>query len=286
MVDLLLESPPADAGHSSVDEHLLAEATQTVAQRRLALIVEYQGTRYCGFQLQDGQPTIQGELETALHRLTGQAVRIRAASRTDSGAHAKAQVVDFLTGGPLSHDVILRGLNHHLPPDIKVRSIYDTDQEFHSRKAAIARRYRYTFLNSPTPSPLMREFSHWVRNPLDLPAMNEAASALIGVHDFAPFAAALPAGRTTIRKVRRWELWREQDLVLMEAEANGFLPHQIRRTGAVLLAVGLGRLEPRVLQDIISGAIQVPAWCAVLPAKGLCLMSVEYDDFPPENNET
>ena len=286
MVDLLVELPPTSANRPSVNDDRLDKGRGPVAERRLALVVEYQGTHYHGFQLQDGHPTIQGELEQALHRLTEQPVRIRGASRTDSGAHARAQVIDFVTSAPLATDVFLRGLNYYLPPDIKVRGSYDTGPDFHSRKSASGRRYRYTFLNSPTPSPMMREFSHWVRDPLDLSAMNEAACGLVGVHDFAPLAGALPPGRNTIREVRRWELWRDGELVFMEAEANGFLPHQIRRAGAVLLEVGLKRLEPNALQGILSGETQVPAWCAVLPAKGLCLMSVEYNDFPPESKGT
>ena len=283
MVDLLLEPSAASAGRARLEAYPTTEEVSAIKLRRLALVVEYQGTNYCGFQLQVGYPTIQGELEQALKRLTGRFIRIRGASRTDSGAHARAQVIDFLTDVPLSSEVFLRGLNFYLPPDIKVQEIYETDQNFHSRKSAISRRYRYTFLNSPTPSPLVREFSHWVRDPLDVSAMNEAARALHGVHDFSQLAGPLPTDRNSIRHVLRWELWGDGDLVFMDTEANGFLTHQIRRTGAILLAVGLGRLEPQALQSILVGEESVPAWCAVLPAKGLCLTSVEYNDFPPEN---
>ena len=286
MVDLLLQPPPQLANQPSIDDRRSVAQRRLVEERRLALVVEYQGTNYHGFQLQDDQPTIQGQLEQALHRLTGQSVRIRGASRTDSGAHAKAQVVDFLTPALLSKDVFMRGLNFYLPPDIKVRASYDIDLDFHSRNSASSRTYRYTLLNNPAPSPLMREFSHWVRDSLDVPIMNEAATALHGVHDFAPLAGALPPSRSAVREVKRWELWREGDLVLMEATANGFLPHQIRRAGAVLLAVGLGRLAPRVLQDILACDTTIPAWCAALPAKGLCLISVDYNDFPPESKGT
>ena len=286
MVDLLLDSRPALADQPSLEDSQLSEGRRSIQQRRLALVVEYQGTNYHGFQLQHNHPTIQGELEQALYRLTGEEVRIRGASRTDSGAHARGQVIDFLTTASLSAEVFLRGLNYYLPPDIKVRGSYDADHDFHARKSALSRRYRYTFLNSPTPSPLMREFFQWVRDPLDVPLMNEAACALQGLHDFAPLAGALADGRTTVRDVLRWELWRDGDLVFMEAEANGFLPYQIRRTGSVLQEIGLGRLEPQALKSILANEIGVPAWCAVLPAKGLCLMSVEYNDFPPESKGT
>lgn len=283
MVDLLLESPPTSPNLQLPVDALPASVQHDVRQRRLALVVEYQGTRYHGFQLQRDHPTIQGELEQALYSLTGQVTRIRGASRTDSGAHARAQVVDFDTVSSLPPEVFLLGLNSYLPPDIKVRGSYETSHDFHSRKSAHTRKYRYTLWNSRTPSPLMREFSHWVRDPLNVASMNEAACALKGLHDFAPLSGVLPPGRSTVRNVRRWELWREGEFVFMEAEADGFLPHQIRRAGGVLVEVGLGRLEPSVVQSILSGQSAIPAGCAVLPAKGLCLMSIEYDDFPPES---
>ena len=206
MVDLLLQPPPQFANQPCIHDRRSVAQRRSVEERRLALVVEYQGTNYHGFQLQDDQPTIQGELEQALHRLTGQPVRVRGASRTDSGAHAKAQVVDFLTPALLSKDVFMRGLNFYLPPDIKVRASYDIDLDFHSRNSASSRTYRYTFLNNPAPSPLMREFSHWVRDTLDLPTMNEAATALHGVHDFAPLAGALPPGRYVVRGRCCWRL--------------------------------------------------------------------------------
>ena len=286
MVDLLSEPPSTSLSQRLPVEHSLATVQHDVGQRRLALVIEYQGTHYHGFQLQRDHPTIQGEMEQALYSLTGQVTRIRGASRTDSGAHARAQVVDFPTVSSLSSEVFLRGLNSYLPPDIKVRGSYEIGQDFHSRKSALTRKYRYTLWNSPTPSPLMREFSHWVRDTLNVASMNEAACFLEGLHDFAPLSGVLPPGRSTIRNVRRWELWREGEFVFMEAEADGFLPHQIRRAGGVLVEVGLGRLEPNVVQSILSGQSAVPAWCAMLPAKGLCLMSIEYDDFPPESEGT
>ena len=122
----------------------------------------------------------------------------------------------------------------------------------------------------------MREFAHWVRDPLDVASMNQAALALRGTHDFAPLAAPVPPDRGTMRHVTRWEFWRDGEQVLMEAQGNGFLPHQVRKTGSVLLEVGLGRLDPHVLQRILAGDMEVPDWCAHLPARGLCLMAVEY----------
>jgi tRNA pseudouridine38-40 synthase len=242
--------------------------------RRIALLLEYDGTRYQGFQLQASAPTIQGELERAIQALTG--VRVKAASRTDSGAHARGQVVAFTTSSGYPPQVFLRALNHYLPPDIKVRGAWEAAPGFDPRRQARSRVYRYTILNSETPSPLVMPFAHWVREPLDVEAMARAASLLLGTHDFAPFAGKVPGRRSTVRRVYRWDVWREGELVIMEAEANAFLPHQVRRTAGALVAVGLGRMTLEEFGAILEGRRELKG--TALPARGLCLMRVKYDD--------
>ena len=253
-----------------------------VGLRRLALVVEYQGTRYSGFQLQVHHPTVQGELERALRNLTGESIRVRGASRTDAGAHAKGQVIDFLASASFTTETFLRGMNSYLPVDIKVRGSSEASLDFHSRKDATSRVYRYTVLAGQSPSPILREFSHWIRPPLDVISMVQAAGSLVGTHDFSALAAPLVSGRSGVRRVDRWDVWSDGELVLMEVEASSFLPHQVRKTSSVLLEIGLGRLEPMALQHIINGNMDVPSRCAYLPAKGLCLMAVKYKDFPSE----
>ena len=248
----------------------------------MALVVEYQGTRYSGFQLQAHHPTIQGELEQALLKLTGEPTRVRGASRTDAGAHARGQVVDFLTSATFTTDTFLRGLNSYLPPDIKVRASHEVGLDFNARKDAASRVYRYTLLSSASPSPLLREFSHWVRDPLDVDVMVQAAGALVGTHDFSVLAAPLLPGRGGVRTVYCWDVWRREESVFLEVGADGFLPHQVRRTSSVILETGLGRLEPGAVKGILEGSTEVPNGCPYLPAKGLCLMAVNYKNFPPE----
>lgn len=247
--------------------------------RRLALLVEYEGTRYAGFQAQAGQPTIQGELEQSLARLTGQRVRVRGASRTDAGAHAVGQMVDFLTDSHLPLSAFPRGLNFYLPADIKVQAAHEMAEEFHSRRAASGRTYRYLILNRPGPSPLLRRTHHWVKEPLDTGPMRRAAQWLVGAHDFRPLAAGLPTERSAVRDVRRWSVWRLDEVVVVECEANGFLPHQIRRANGLLIEVGKGRWPEAIVREVLAGATPRGFQWPSAPACGLCLMAVSYPKF-------
>ena len=224
-------------------------------------------------------PSIQREVERAIKDLTGEPTRVRAASRTDSGAHAKGQVVDFLTKAPYIADTFVKGLNWYLPRDIRVRGARDASLDFHSRKDAVSRIYRYTLLNSRWPSALLRGFSHWVSAPLDVARMGEAASYLPGLHDFSALTVSPSPRVRTVRRVDRWDVWKEGELVLFEAQASGFLLHQIRRTNALLIEIGLGRLPTEVLKGVIDGTIKLKK-CPSVPAKGLCLMTVNYQNDP------
>ncbi len=246
----------------------------------MALILEYEGANYKGFQLQARGPTIQGEVERALTHLTGEQNRIRGASRTDSGAHARGQVVDFLTNAPYTTDTFASALNYYLPSQVKVVGAYEVSPEFNSRKDALSRVYRYTIFNSRYPSPLLRNYVYWVRKPLDVEAMAQGADYLVGSHDFSIFALKMMARRSGVRHVARWDVWSESPMVIIEAEAGGFLPHQVRKCNGLLVDIGLGKSHPQRVAEVLGepkdGAKDVP----LLPAKGLCLIKVNYRDFP------
>ncbi|MBM3942838.1 MAG: tRNA pseudouridine(38-40) synthase TruA [SAR202 cluster bacterium] len=252
---------------------------QAPGARRVALIVEYDGTNYMGFQRQAAQPTVQAELENSIWRLTGEDIRVRGASRTDSGAHATGQVVDFLTATPLPLDRIIGGLNFHLPADIKVQSIYQVAEEFHSRRNASSRTYVYRILNRPWPSPLLQRTHHRVRDSLDEECMRRAAAALVGVKDYRPFAVGIPPGRSTVRQVARWEVSRVGEAITIESEANGFLPHQIRRATGLLIEVGKGKLPESIIEEVLAGRAPPELQWPSTPACGLCLVKVKYPNF-------
>ena len=252
--------------------------------RRIALVVEYEGTNYAGFQLQAADPTIQGEIEKALFRLTGEHIRIRGASRTDSGAHALGQVVDLSTQALYPAETFVNALNYYLPVDIRVVEGRDVQYEFDARRDAQSRVYRYLIWNRGHPPALYRKHCHWIREPLAVQGMNEAAQYLVGVHDFRAFAPGHPADRSAVRQVHRWDVTAGQeirDTIAIACEANGFMQHQIRRTNAVLVEVGKGNLPADCMAGILGDSgnnlcAEALDSIATLPARGLCLVEVKY----------
>jgi tRNA pseudouridine38-40 synthase len=244
---------------------------------RVVLVLEYQGTSYCGFQFQDNAPTIQEKLEGAIFKLTGEALRVIASSRTDSGVHAAGQVVSFRTGSRMDNRDYIEGLNYYLPPDIAVRESYKINNAFSVQLDAISREYRYRILNSRTRSPLSREFSYQVHNNLDIETMNEACGLLEGEHDLASFVTQFSKSviKSTVRKVYRVKVFREGEMVVLEMVAKSFLPHQVRNTAGTLIRVGLKKLDIADFKNIMEA--KKPGLAGpTAPACGLCLMKVNY----------
>lgn len=243
---------------------------------KMVLVVEYNGSRYCGFQLQAEPPTIQGEIERALKRLTGDGIRILAASRTDSGVHARRQVVSFRTKSQLTPETFVNGLNYYLPRDIAVKEAYKTGNSFNVRSHAISREYEYYILNSPARSPVWDGFCHLVTGELDIEAMNRACQALIGEHDLASFASNLGVEiKYTRRKVYHAGVTRDGELVIFSITANSFLPHQVRNTVGALIRVGLSRMTPEEFYSIME-ARKIGLAGPAAPACGLYLTKVNY----------
>lgn len=247
----------------------------------LALTIEYDGTRYNGFQYQPMLPTIQSELELAVAKITGQNTRIRGASRTDSQVHAQGQVVAFRTSIRHTETTWIKALNYHLPWDIKVKGARRVPMSFDARRDALCRVYRYSILNTETSSPLLYNQCAWERTPLNCEAMADASRCLIGTHDFSLLSGQLPEHIPTIRNVKRWDVWRDGNLIQIEAEANAFLPYQIRKTNAILVEIGKGSANRSLLESLVNGKKINDVKTGTLPAKGLCLLRVEY----PEQDE-
>ncbi|PKB79317.1 MAG: tRNA pseudouridine(38-40) synthase TruA [SAR202 cluster bacterium Io17-Chloro-G9] len=232
-----------------------------------------------GFQLQPNHPTIQGEIEHSLYKFTSEKIRIRGASRTDSGAHAQGQVVDFLSHSANQVALYPAGLNFYLPRDIRVQAAYQMVPSFHSRKDASSRIYRYHILNRRWPSPLGRHTNFWVRGLLDAEGMAAAAKNLVGEHDFRRLSPGFAADHSAVRTVYRWEVWRDDDKVIIECEANGFLRHLIRRANALLIEVGKGKWPKEIVTDVLKGECTGKIEWTSAPARGLCLMKVTYPNF-------
>ena len=244
--------------------------------RRLAMLLEYDGRAFHGFQAQRNARSVQGALEDAICRLTGECVRVRGAGRTDAGVHALGQVAAFDTQSSHAPDVFRQALNHHLPDVVAVRDVQEVAPEFDPRRQAVSREYRYRILSSAAQSPLLRGLVHHVRQLLDVEAMNAAASLLEGERDFAPFAASVPEGHAGTRRiVFRCGVSRMGELVVLDVEANGFLRQQVRRTAGALLEVGLGRLDVDGFRTLAECG-RLGAAEHTLPAAGLTLMRVNY----------
>ncbi|MBI5029921.1 MAG: tRNA pseudouridine(38-40) synthase TruA [Chloroflexi bacterium] len=242
---------------------------------RLLAIVEYDGTDFAGFQLQRNQRTVQGELERALHKITGDAKRIRVmgAGRTDAGVHASGQGAHFDSAWEKPLEILHRALNAVLPNDISIRSLTQVAPDFSARYNATSRTYRYTILNHVIRSPLNERYALLVSEPLDVDAMNAAARCLIGEKDFGAFGTP-PRGDNTVRRVYRAQVERHGDQVLIEIEANAFLYRMVRRIVGTLLQVGKGTLSIAEFSQVLERKIRAGE---AVPPQGLCLTQVKYE---------
>lgn len=246
-------------------------------------VVQYVGTDYFGFQRQAaGRPTVQGALEDAIAVLTGERVTVTGAGRTDAGVHAHGQVIHFRTASAIPVDRWPAALNSRLPRDIAVVAAEKAPDTFHARFHARSKVYRYTLWNSPVPSPFWRPFSWWVRHPLDVAAMAEAAALLVGRHDFAAFAAAGSSARTTVRTVFSLRVEEGAEpvggpgrLVHVWVEGDGFLYRMVRNVVGSLVEVGAGRRPPRWVEQVLRGRRRERA-APTAPPEGLTLWLVRY----------
>ena len=245
---------------------------------KYALIVEYDGTRYSGFQVQKNARTVQEEIETAIRRFTGETVRIKAAGRTDAGVHATGQVIVFDSVASHPDDIVVRALNSHLPDDIAVREAQRVADTFDPRRCATARTYVYTIDCGATRSPVRRWTTYHLGRTLDVGRMTEAAEALKGIHDFVRFSGSLERpDSSTVREIFAIEVKGDAETVRIEVTGNAFLPHQVRRMAGALVDVGLGKLTSEDVRRILEGPV-AGVVARALPPQGLCLVSVRYGD--------
>ncbi len=254
---------------------------------KIALLVEYDGTSYHGFQRQapEREPTVQGALEAAVARISQQRVAVIGAGRTDSGVHASGQVVHFRVESRLKPGDWLRALNAVLPADVAVRRVAQVADDFHARYSALSRSYRYTVLNDRWPSPLRERYMYRVSEPLDVAALDEACAPLIGEHDFRAFGRSprdsQSGGRHSCVRLMLAAGCRSDagsGLIYFDFTANGFLTGMVRRLVGTLLLVGRRQLDVAGFAQILASGDEAHPGAAV-PACGLCLTEVKY---PPE----
>lgn len=250
---------------------------------RLAAGLEYEGSRYAGWQTQGHARGIQSEVETALSRVANHPVMTVCAGRTDAGVHALGQVIHFDSDADRPDSAWLLGGNSHLPSDISLRWVCRVPDAFHARHSARSRRYRYVILNSRGRSGLYAQRAGWCTWPLDAARMHEAAQSLAGEHDFSAFRAAECQSRTPRRQVREILVTRQGEWVSVEVEANAFLHHMVRNIVGVLTAIGCGDRPVDWARTVLEGRDRRLGGVTA-EARGLYLLRVGYDaayDLPP-----
>ncbi len=245
--------------------------------RHIRLVVEYDGTGLHGWQRQANDPTVQQHLEEALARLLQHDVQVIGASRTDAGVHARGQVASFKTERPIPLHGIRRGLNSMLPEQIAVRDAMEVPDAFHPRFSAIGKHYRYTILARTDRSPRWRDRAWHHPDPLDVDAMREGATALVGEHDFAAFRAAGCSAKTTLRRVESIAIARVGERVEVDVRGNAFLRNMVRIIVGTLSEVGTGYRPPAQVAEILALRDRTRGGITA-PAQGLELISV---DYPP-----
>lgn len=245
---------------------------------RVKLIIEYEGTAYAGWQRQLNGVSVQEMLEKAFLEASGENVTIHGAGRTDAGVHAEAQVAHLVTNCSIPPNKISYAINMLLPPDIRVRQSMEVSEDFHARFSAKAKTYRYTFYNDIHASALHRNTTTHIHCRLDIPAMKAAAAFLRGTHDFACFCSSGSDVKDTVRTIHRLEITSQEPFLFIDVTGSGFLYNMVRIIAGTLIDVGMKRISPEYVKEIVSGRDRSLA-SATAPARGLTLKEVHYTPF-------
>ncbi len=243
--------------------------------RNVRLLIGYDGSRFFGWQRQDGFDTVQQSLEEALLAATGQRVAIHGAGRTDTGVHALGQVAHAHVETRLDDDRIRHALNAHLPEGVVVREAETCAEDFHARYAARSKRYGYLVVNTRFAPAFGRELCCWTPWPLDVAAMRRAARALVGRHDFAAFGNAGSPRPTTVRTVQRLHFVVRRERLAFVIQGDGFLYNMVRTIAGTLIDVGRGKLDEGACARALASGLRDDAG-PTAPAAGLYLLSVQY----------
>ena len=244
--------------------------------RTVLLTLEYDGTRYAGWQSQNkGEQTIQDTLEKAVTTILGHRVPAVASGRTDAGVHALAQPVSIKGHFPMNDDALIRALNSLLPDDIAVKKAVTVDDSFHAIKDAKQKTYRYVIHNGRERNPLGLRYSWHVIQKLNSADMRRGAEPLVGQHDFASFMAANSQVKSTVRHIIAIDIERKGDTITIEITANGFLRQMVRNIVGTLVEIGRGRMEPEEMKKILMAKDRRKAG-PTAPAQGLTLVEVVY----------
>ena len=240
------------------------------------MIVEYDGTRYHGWQRQKDDRSIQGEIEKALQKITAKSVTVIGSGRTDAGVHAEGQVASFESDTQIEPEALLKGLNSLLAEDIIIKACEYASGSFHARYDVKSKVYCYKILNRPTPAAIGRQYSWFILKPLNQDAMRAAIAHIIGRHDYKSFEGTGSPRQHTTRQVYSAELIEHKGgLLLFHIEADGFLRYMVRNIVGTLVDVGMQKLTPNDFKRILDAKDRSRA-SATAPAQGLTLIEVKY----------
>lgn len=244
--------------------------------RNFKMLLEYEGTRYQGWQKQEStENTIQGKLEALLSRMCGQKVDVQGSGRTDAGVHARGQVANAHMDTDMAAEEILAYMNRYLPQDIGVLSVEEVSDRFHSRLLAKEKIYCYQVINSSRPHIFDRRYAYAHPAPLDMEVCQKAAAFLTGTHDFAAFTSAKKGKKSTVRTIKDIRIEKEEDILRFYFRGDGFLFHMVRILTGTLLEVGEGKRKPEEMEEILASGRRELAG-ALAPAMGLTLLEVRY----------
>lgn len=245
--------------------------------KRVRLIISYDGTNYCGWQIQINGITIEEIINRELSSLLGEEIAVIGASRTDSGVHAMGNVAVFDTETRIPAEKISFALNQRLPDDIRIQKSEEVSGDFHPRYCDSTKIYEYKILNRRFPDPMLRLYTHFVYMPLDVELMRKAAEYLVGEHDFASFCSAGSQVKTTVRTVYTLDIKEENDVISIRISGNGFLYNMVRIIVGTLMKVGLGVYPPEHVKEILEAKDRYAAGPKA-PARGLTLIGIEYQE--------
>ena len=262
-----------------------AAGTGTSGRRRILLITAYDGTNYCGWQVQKNGETIEGVLNRELSRLFGAEIAVIGASRTDSGVHALGNVAVFDTEARMPADKVAYALNSRLPGDIRIQRSLEVPPDFHPRRTACVKTYEYRILNREFELPSERLNSYFFRRELDVERMKAACPYFLGEHDFKSFCSIHTQAETTVRTIYSLEVLEEElpDLggrrIRIRVTGNGFLYNMVRILAGTLIQVGLGAYAPEDMEPMLMACDRQAAG-PTAPAQGLTLIGMKYPEYP------
>ena len=244
--------------------------------RNIKLTIEYDGKDFNGWQKQPNKLNIQGTIEQAIKNITGEDVELNASGRTDAGVHALGQVANFKTNSEIPIEKFAIAINSKLKKSIVIKKAEEVDERFHSRLNCKRKTYRYIINNSPEGTAIYRYLETHIPQKLDVKKMEQALKYFEGEHDFKAFKASGTSSKSSVRTIYKTQIYKKEDRIIIELTGNGFLYNMVRIIAGTLVDVGLGKIEPQQIENIIKETKRENAG-KTLPPNGLYLVSVEYE---------